>query len=267
MPRGPDSAGRTSPPVVDPDGVGRSSKCTIPMQCVSERTLASDIGVAIARLESPPRLRISPKSYIGVDFASKTSGDFFRVSRMVRRSGLLLVFALFSSFTSMSCLILDPPEPPQEVNYPPSIASAASANDLTIPTPLDQIVQIQVDDERRRGTTEIVFPVEIRDPNVDQPLHYQVFVDPQPSLAVPEKQSPPVIDGTGEVVRPWEFTLDLDLFAVAGRCHKVELLVSSAFGFGSAYRDPVVPGDLAQAVWWVESTDDLNTTADLSTCP
>lgn len=179
----------------------------------------------------------------------------------------LLVTALLSSSMSMSCLIVEPPEPATEVNYPPSIASASTAYDLPIPTPLDQIVQIQVDNELRRGTTEVVFPVEIRDPNINQALHYQVFVDPQPGLAVPEKQSPPVIEGIGEVVRPWEFALDLDLFAVAGRCHKVELLVSSAFGFGSAYRDPVEPGDLAQAVWWVESTDDIDTTADLSTCP
>jgi hypothetical protein len=40
-----------------------------------------------------------------------------------------------------------------------------------------------------------------------------------------------------------------------GACHKIELLVVGEF---DGVREPAMAGDVDNATWWVEVTDDLN---------
>ncbi|MDH5492232.1 MAG: hypothetical protein OEY14_09785 [Myxococcales bacterium] len=165
----------------------------------------------------------------------------------------------------MSCLVIDTIEPPLEENFPPSIANDPSAWDAIPPTPLDSIIKVDLSELERQAISELKLYVQVRDPNLHQDLNFQLFLD-YPEALEWIADGPPIA-ATGELTRHVELTVDLTRLSPPGRCHKLELLVSAAFDSRSRIREPLEPGDLAQAVWWVEVTDDTNPTVDISTCP
>ncbi len=175
---------------------------------------------------------------------------------------------------AVGCLVTEKNEFPAEEAFPPSIVSAPSAR--LEGTALDQIIEVNLDDPDAGDiqNREIVLPVIIRDANLSQVLQFEIIVDGNPdSDQLPIRQSgtadgdEPPIEPTGSFERPREFRLPVQELGAAGRCHKIELLVSGGFGSGARFREPVVAGDLAQAVWWVRVTDQSFTTVDMSTCP
>jgi len=189
-----------------------------------------------------------------------------RVRSAVR---LLLMLASLSCTSLLSgCLITEPLDAPRERNLPPSIRSAASAATLPIPTNLESIVSIDLErDTPEDGPAELLFPVEVRDPNLDQALFYRLFVDFDPEIGRSSPIAGDRIDSTSSLVRELDLTVSFRDIGAAGVCHKLELRVSSAFVDALPQYDPVDPEDLAVAVWWIRVTDLVNPTVDLSTCP
>lgn len=167
-----------------------------------------------------------------------------------------------------ACLITEGLNVPREENLPPSITSAPSAATLPIPTDLGSIVSIDLErDKPESGPEEALFPVVVRDANLDQALFYRLFVDFRPEV---DRRSPVAGDRiapTSELERELNLTVDFTDLGDAGRCHKVELRVSSAFVDLEPRYDPVDAEDLAVAVWWVRLTSPAEPTVDLSTCP
>ncbi len=172
--------------------------------------------------------------------------------------------ALGLALSQMACVVTDPIAFPDEANVPPSIVSRALAAN-----PLDKIVRFDVDqsgsspDGGAPVPNEKTFEVYVRDPNLTQRLQAKIFVDGLGTSL--DREVPP----SAQLARPFEFTVAgsfLPLTAEgSGACHKVELLVSGEFRFGS--REPLVDDDLAQAVWWVRSIDSGHTTVDMALCP
>jgi len=169
--------------------------------------------------------------------------------------------AIGLALSQMACLVTDPIDFPEERPCPPSIGSSQSAHNR-----LDQVVRFNVDE--RGGTDdagaptmpELTFEVVVFDCNLDQNLVARTFVD-----GVPNEATGRVVHNTGALRRDFDFTVPGTFFAGAGTCHKVELLVSGAFVVDDPRR-PIDPDDLATAVWWVRSTDDLNTPVDMALC-
>lgn len=153
------------------------------------------------------------------------------------------------------CLITDPIEPQENVNFPPSIVS-----DLAAPEPRYPIEQIVILD--RDVEDSLTFNVIVRDPNFDDELEYAVLEASE--LGDRVLLGPDPVMNTGELERPLSFTLnDLTRFD-RGECHKIELRVSRALGVGGG---PIEPGDIDIAVWWINSLSDDGTPTDLATCP
>ena len=181
------------------------------------------------------------------------------VGRVPPLRSVFFALAMLSMFPS--CLILEDFDLPEEPNYPPSIVADRAVPDAP---PLTEILELDRSDPL---LTEVTFAVKVRDPNIDQQLEYQVYVDFQgsieASLITMEETTVP-ISGTDE--RPLAFTIsDLTRFTT-GTCHKVELRVSSEFKRFPELRDPATDGDLAVAVWWVDPQVD-GIGANLDTCP
>ncbi len=149
----------------------------------------------------------------------------------------------------MSCLVTEPIQIPEEVNLPPSIMSAPEARAMG--TALDQIVVFDEGD----GAMEQEFQVVVRDPNADQSLEYQIWVDFNGSLD--SLVGSGTIEPTGTMDRSFAFTVRSDKLGPAAACRKVELLVSTEFDFNidTMLRQPVEALDIAQAVWWVRVID------------
>ncbi|HJL50296.1 MAG TPA: hypothetical protein RMG45_30820, partial [Polyangiaceae bacterium LLY-WYZ-15_(1-7)] len=70
-----------------------------------------------------------------------------------------------------SCLVTEKVQVPEEVNFPPSVVSAPDAFELG--TSLDQIVTFDL----ATDGPQLELPIIVRDPNVDQELVYEVWVD------------------------------------------------------------------------------------------
>ena len=164
-------------------------------------------------------------------------------ARRARRSLAALV-ALVATLMS-GCLFTDTIDFPDEVNYPPSIVAAPGG------LPMNRIAHI---DRSTATSDDLTLDVIVRDPNEDQTLRYRVFVDDDTFDKLP------VLDGDlaplGTVDRHTIIRLPLEALGVAGRCHRVELIVTSAFSpSGTALREPATPGDVDDASWWIELTD------------
>ena len=174
----------------------------------------------------------------------------------------LLLPSAFMGCINIGCLVTDPIEFPEEQNYPPSIATK-----LTDPHPLHQIIRINTDERTADGGVgELTLGVTVRDPNIDQALVYKVFVDFDQNLP----KSPVAgrgIPAGSSIERQLEVTLPHGVLGEVDRCHRIELLVSSAFVADHPFRDPVDPNDLATAVWWVELAQNSGTSVPMSTCP
>lgn len=156
----------------------------------------------------------------------------------------------------MACVVTDPIEFSPERNLPPAISSAPSALN-----PIERIVRLDLDENGADGgQLELTFQVVINDPNLQQSLEAKVFID-RDTRALNEYEIAP----SGSLTRPFAFTVPAASLGPAGTCHKVELVVSAAFTFGT--RRPVEDGDVGNAVWWIRSFDDVNPDVDLATCP
>jgi hypothetical protein len=170
----------------------------------------------------------------------------------------LLVLTFIASSTA--CLVTDRIDFPAEINVPASVVSAPGAK-----YPLDRVGivfadETQGDDGEPR---ELAFEVIVRDPNRDQNLQAQVYVDLQVARI---SNIPP----SGTIERSWQFIVPLAPLlgppsATQGTCHKIELLVSA--DFQGQQRVPADSQDLAVAVWWVGIIRQSQQVVDLSTCP
>ena len=166
----------------------------------------------------------------------------------------------------MSCLVTDNAQIPEEGNLPPSIVTGETAN--TMGVGLGQIIQIDLDTFEG---SELSIPVIVRDPNLDQTLEYNAYVDFEGSIA--SLVAGGTIQPSGEACEQDQclerfFELQVPITELpAGECHKIELLVSSRFSREGAFRQSVDPTDNARAVWWVRAADSMTTSVELGSCP
>lgn len=182
------------------------------------------------------------------------------LASIVKMSARLAALGL--AFTQMGCLVTESVAFPDEANVPPSIVSRVGAAN-----PLDSIVRFNVDqatvlpDGGPLVPNELKFEVDVRDPNLTQRLLAKIFVDNVFALDGSMEKS-------GTMKRAFEFSVAGSLLMPEGSCHKIELLVSSAFDFGAATRTTVDRDDIATAVWWVRSTrSDVSVVVDMALCP
>tara|TARA_B100001750_G_scaffold27454_1_gene18112 strand:+ start:2191 stop:2733 length:543 start_codon:yes stop_codon:yes gene_type:complete len=170
---------------------------------------------------------------------------------------------MFASL-STGCLVTDPiPEPEQEINYPPSVVADRSAPEGTA-----SLESVSILDRSDPEVGSITFHAIIRDPNVDQALRYQIWVDyadGMPPLPEDFGDIPPT--STRDFERPFSFTIDALGSFDAPNCHKVELRVSSAFRGDiptpDGIRQPDEEGDLGVGVFFVDAQ--LDTGGGLAT--
>lgn len=148
-------------------------------------------------------------------------------------ASFVLLMLAASATSLMGCLVTDAIEIPTETPYPPSIVAVA---------PGDAFVVFDRETERQ---LELEFAV--RDPNVFQDLEWKAFLDRA-------QFDGNVIRAAGELERTVEFTVPTSSLGAEPPCHKLEVVVSSGFKPGFAVREPVVPGDVAEIVWWVGVT-------------
>lgn len=151
-------------------------------------------------------------------------------------------------------------------NYPPSIESRETARH-----PLNSVIQVPIRVAGDGGTATsnvIELHLAVRDPNIDQTLEYRVFVDfnperPQIDLLQRIQPDRAVEDG---LTRRVDIDIPVTQLGVGMvRCHRIEVLVSSAFR-DDGLRTPVEPGDLATATWWVARQDDDMPVVDMTEC-
>ncbi|MCB9707385.1 MAG: hypothetical protein H6714_01170 [Myxococcales bacterium] len=165
-----------------------------------------------------------------------------------RFAWMMVVIAI--SAAGGGCLVLDRHDRPRETNYPPSIASAANAIH-----PQGEIVRVEPDSDN----LEVVFEFVVRDPNIDQPLEYRVFLDRVVALGLTGLIEQDVIQPVNSVERAYQFNVGRDRL-LGKPCTKVELLVAGEFEPNENV--PVSEGDMDTATWWVTSVSTL----DLADC-
>jgi len=156
------------------------------------------------------------------------------------------------------CLITDPVEFQPEPDFPLSIVTSNSS-----PQP-------RTDELLTSGLPAEGFSVRVRDPNVDDPVNWAVFVDFARLL---DASSIVTLDPEDPSIRIITFELterQVDPTNTGG-CFAIELRVSSS-GFNTYC--PRVPGDLAQAIWWTSlpaggaiPMSDCNPSEGRLTCP
>jgi len=169
------------------------------------------------------------------------------LSRLVR---VLSILAALSPLPAAlpGCLVpfatqVDPPD-----NFPPSIADPlAPPSDYR---PIGSHIDLSAVEPEDAGLpTSISFEVAVRDPDINQELQYQVWVNyPTPmDRTVGDVLLPDVQTDTDRRTRRLTFSVPrASLIA----CNRVELRVSSRFSFLDQ-REPETEGDLATATWWV----------------
>jgi hypothetical protein len=172
-------------------------------------------------------------------------GTRVALERLVR--GLSVLIALP---TLQACLItqhvqVDPPD-----NFPPAVADPlAPPPDYR---PIGSHISLADLEPGDAGPpTSIAFEVAVRDPDVDQRLEYQVWVNyitgspfALRGLLVPDDATD--ADRTTRLLR-----FDLPRASLIA-CNRVELRVTSSFQFVDP-REPDIEGDLGTATWWIVS--------------
>jgi hypothetical protein len=183
--------------------------------------------------------------------------------RVATQMGHIAIAVLCSSL--MGCLITDKIEFEPEGNFPPSIESMDGADH-----PLDAFILI--DAAEGMVPDPLVLDVVLRDPNVEDDIQIKVFLDnfvrpiheqtipSQRAMTMDGETGPPTALRTASLVIP----LDPRLRDIGG-CHRIEMLASRLFMFGS--REPVDRGDLGTAVWWVGTKTPMMSTFDPASCP
>ena len=71
----------------------------------------------------------------------------------------------------------------------------------------------------------------------------------------------------GTVERSLTLEVPVERLGEVGKCHKIELLVSSRFQGAPDFRLPETPGDIHQTIWWVALTDNSFSDAIEMDCP
>jgi hypothetical protein len=164
----------------------------------------------------------------------------------------------------MGCLVTDTIELPEERNFPPSVLTISDPGEPSV----DRIVTFDLAD----AEPELVLPLVVRDPNVDQVLEYQLWLDFEGNnLSALVSEPDARISATGTLERSTMMRIPAARLAPAPSCHRVELLVTGEFDGGVRLRDPVEPGDISQTVWWIRVIDSVGNPGgnaiDLSSCP
>lgn len=179
------------------------------------------------------------------------------VAACVRGLGLVCLLG-----AAQGCLVTDTIDFPEEANVPPVITSAPGAVN-----PLNRFVRVDLDEVVDGGSNELRFDVLVRDENVSQRLEAKVFLNYRPEFASPDQELGYFqIPATGSVTRSASFAVIRDRVRPAGECHKLELLVSGRFEFEAGSRNPEIPDDIAQAVWWIATTDRESPVVDARGC-
>lgn len=100
--------------------------------------------------------------------------------------------------------------------------------------------------------TSITLEALVRDPDVDESLEYQVWVNyPATPLSITRVQDfVDADDDDDPTVRRFRYELPLSAVS-ATACSRVELFITGGFSARGELRDPIVEGDLGTATWWV----------------
>lgn len=170
------------------------------------------------------------------------------------RRAIRFLNVLFFTTNVAGCLVTSVPTYSDEPYCPPILVT-----DQTKPS-FSHIVNIDIADPNATQSFSLMF----RSCAVTKTFTSHIFLD--------ENLRPDLIIPSGTEERSREFSMPYStLLALGPGCHRVEWLISTRFqgGFASNSRIPEKPGDLAQAVWWLNirnsSTPDVDPT--LRSCP
>lgn len=131
-------------------------------------------------------------------------------------------------------------------NYPPSI----EASPFSVPSP-NELVQLDSIPARDGGADQTIeFKFIVRDPNIDQPLFYQLFWRNRNRELTSLRMGQ--LSGGGDIERPLGIEIARSTFDEAGYCYRMELRVTSAFGSDGF---AATEGDLATFTWYVIQGD------------
>ncbi len=151
-------------------------------------------------------------------------------------------------------------EPP--ANFPASIESTDTASH-----PLNRVISFVPTEAPDGGTTDYQpfdLDVVIRDPDVDQHLEYQLYVDARRGGGNTGGEIPTSTEGDRTRRTLSIPTGDALVDLRSAGCHRIEVLVSEGFRPGSPV--PLVEGDLGTAVWWVATADMEGDPVEMSGC-
>lgn len=198
-------------------------------------------------------------SGIGRSARTERRGTRVALSRLVRVLSTLAALSL--PVTLPACIVpfstqVDPPD-----NFPSSIADPlAPPSDYR---PIGSHIDLSAIEPGDAGVpSEIFFEVAVRDPDINQRLQWQVWVNYTggSSRALSgELPADPQTDGDRRTRRLPFAIPRASLLALA--CNRIELQVSSGFAFADL-REPEIEGDLAMATWWVVT----DRTVPISSC-
>ncbi|MEM9730260.1 MAG: hypothetical protein AAF997_16895 [Myxococcota bacterium] len=155
----------------------------------------------------------------------------------------LLASCGFLGLAGSGCVATDTIEFDPTENFPPSIISQPEAL-----FPLDEIGAVNLDDPPPAQGAEVLLQTTIRDPNIEETLEFRLFVDDVAILVGDD------IEPSGFVERDRDFAVPFGSLT-PGDCHKVDLVVTSEFESVIDLREPLIPGDFDQAVWWIRVTN------------
>jgi len=164
-----------------------------------------------------------------------------------------------------SCLVTDPIEfDNEQKNYPPSFIGE------TYPT-IGSMVAVNRADFTGTGPKDLKFVIWVHDENIDQTLYARfklstLLTDYNPGIFDPQYvgKLPP---SSGLPDRSFNLILDAEQLQ-AGRCYGLHLVVSSKFKDAhSAWNDPDIEGDSAEAKWLIAVSDSAGGAVDIKTCP
>lgn len=173
------------------------------------------------------------------------------------------VIALAIAFTMPSCVILKEPS----AEMPPNIPPVVVADELVSPA-----TEIRIVNRDRVGgspdggsTTGIEFKVFIRDRNVEDDLTALVFLDRDETDGARNTPLLPNLDveRSGELERQLTFSVPREELPLG--CHLLEVHVSKEFtNFQNP--QPLEPGDLGRAFWWLAVVDGASPTVRMDEC-
>jgi hypothetical protein len=170
------------------------------------------------------------------------------------------VLLLACAASLMGCVItrdLDYEPPP---NVPPSVEDPRTPVDY----PMSSVIEWPTDSVATAdgGVPELTLETEVRDPNVDQELRWQAYLDFSPAVFPPPNpfasgRLPPETDNTPRA-RTLRVTLPTELLSPG--CHRVEVLVSERFRDPPFQREPADEEgrDLGVGVWWIAAFEGDN---------